>query len=316
MATGEVRESVTETAEAIATMEVRGAATIAEETARAMHDQATGSDATDVETFQAELRAAARRLAATRPTAVSLPNTLRYVLDRATGDDVETMRASVVAAVEDFCERLDRAQIDIGAIGANRLHDGDTVMTHCHSTDVLACLETAVEQGTDVSAVVKETRPRKQGHATARRLADLGVPVTFIVDSAAHHYLQEVDHVFVGADTIAADGTVVNKIGTSGLAASACERDVPVAVAAQTLKLDPETLSGTSVVIEHRTATEVLDGDLDSYDDIDVGNPAFDRTPPRYVDTVITERGQFPPESIVTLMRDLYGPDPGRSWEE
>ena len=317
MAAGELQESVLERAEAIARMEVRGAAAIAEATATALRDQATESDAADAATLRAELRAAGRRLHATRPTAVSLPNTLRYVLDRATGEDVVAVRDSVADAVDDFCARLDRAQSDLGAVGANRLGTGETVMTHCHSTDVLSCLETATEQGKDLSAIVKETRPRKQGHLTARRLADLGVDVTFVVDSAAHTYLDAVDHVFVGADTITADGTVVNKIGTAGLAASARERGVDFVVAAQTLKLDPETLSGARVDIEHRAPSEILpDEQRREFGDIEVANPAFDRTPPRHVDAVVTERGQFPPESIVTLMRELYGTEPGRPWEE
>jgi ribose 1,5-bisphosphate isomerase len=314
---GTVHEAVLDTAESIAGMEIRGASAIADATATALRAQATGSDAGDVATLREEMRAAARRLEDTRPTAVSLANTLRYVLNRMDGEDAETVRESVVTAVEDLRDRLDRAQSDLGTVGANRLSPGDTVMTHCHSTDALACLETATARGKDLSAIVKETRPRKQGHRTARRLDDLGVPVTFVVDSAAHSYLDEADHVFVGADTITAEGTVVNKIGTAGLAASARQRDVPVTVAAQTLKLDPETLSGTRVDIEHRAPSEVMPDERQaSFDSLTVANPAFDRTPPRNVDAIVTERGQFPPESIVTLMRELYGPDPGRPWEE
>ncbi|WP_302080664.1 ribose 1,5-bisphosphate isomerase [Salinibaculum rarum] len=316
MGDGQVCDAVTDTANAIAQMEIRGAVAIADATAAALRDQATQSSAADAATLQAELRAAARRLHDTRPTAVSLPNTLRYVLNSMDGDTVEAVRTAVVSAVAEFRDRLDRAQTDLGAVGASRLSTGDTVMTHCHSTDVLACIVTAVNQGTELSAIVKETRPRKQGHMTARRLDELGVPVTFIVDSAAHSYLDETDHVFVGADTITADGSVVNKIGTAGLAASARERGVDVVVAAQTLKLDPETLSGGRVDIEHRDVGEVLSGELSQeFDSVDVANPAFDRTPARHVDAIVTERGQFPPESIVMLMRELYGPEPGRPWE-
>ncbi len=316
MATGEVRQSVTETATAIADMEIRGAAAIAEATATALREQAVQSEAADADRLRAELRAAARHLYDTRPTAVSLPNTLRYVLGRASGEDVDAVRESVVAAVAEFCDRLDRAQTDLGTIGASRLQDGDTVLMHCHSTDALACLEAALDQGKDIAAIVKETRPRRQGVLTAHHLDDLGVDVRFVVDSAAHRMLAEADHVLVGADTITATGTVINKIGTAGLAVSARERDVPVTVAAQTLKLDPETLSGGGVDIEHRADAEVLDAEARTDLDVDIVNPAFDETPPRYVDAIVTERGQFPPESIVTLMRDLYGSEPGRPWEE
>ena len=309
----EVRRTATE----IDTMEIRGAATIADAAARALRTQATESDAADAEAFRAELRAAARALYETRPTAVSLPNALRYVLRGMSSTTVEGLRQNVVESADEFCARLERAQADLGEIGANRLRDGDTIMTHCHSTDALACVEAAVEQGKHVEAVVKETRPRNQGHITAKRLDELGVPVTLIVDSAARRYLNDVDHVLVGADAVAADGSVVNKIGTAGLAASARDRSVNFVVAAQTLKFDPETLSGGRVDIEHRAPSEVLsDEQRRGFDSVEIANPAFDRTPARHVDAVVTERGQFPPESIVTLMRELYGPEPGRPWEE
>ncbi|PHQ46032.1 translation initiation factor IF-2B subunit delta, partial [Halorubrum sp. C3] len=198
-----------------------------------------------------------------------------------------------------------------------RLADGDTVMTHCHSTDALACIEAAVEQGKSISAVVKETRPRQQGHISAEQLRDAGVPVTLIVDSAARRYLDEVDHVVVGADSIAADGGVINKIGTSGLAVNARGRGVPIMTAAQTIKLHPETLTGHTVEIEMRDEAEVIDPEArEAIGQIDVENPAFDVTPPRYMDAIVTEQGQFPPESIVTLMRELFGEGAAEPWAE
>jgi len=313
---------VSETAEDIATMETRGAATIASAAAEALADQArtaaaSGPTASDPDAFRASMRAAARTLRETRPTAVSLPNSLRYVLQRMEGDDVDALRRSVVDASEAFVRQLDRAQEDLGRVGANRLADGDTVMTHCHSTDALACIEAAVDQGKSISAVVKETRPRQQGHITAEQLRDAGVPVTLIVDSAARRYLDEVDHVVVGADSIAADGGVINKIGTSGLAVNARERGVPIMTAAQTIKLHPETLTGHTVEIEMRSEDEVIEpGTREAVGDIAVENPAFDVTPPRYMDAIVTEHGQFPPESIVTLMRELFGEGAAEPWAE
>jgi len=314
---GEIHPEVEATAGDIASMEIRGAATIAEAAAAALRVQAEESDADTPAAFDRELRQAGRHLLDTRPTAVSLPNSLRYVLTRLEGDTVAERRESVTAGVREFCERLDTAQDDLGAIGANRLRDGDTLLTHCHSTDALSCVRVAREQGTQLDAIVKETRPRKQGHITARRLREMGVPVTLIVDGAAGRYLDDADHVIVGADSIAADGSVVNKIGTRSLAVTARERDTPIVVAAQTIKLDPETLSGHTVEIETREEREVIsEGEREAIGDIAVENPAFDVTPPRYVDAIVTERGQFPPESIVTLMRELFGEQIRTPWEE
>jgi len=312
-----VNEDVRATAADIAEMEIRGAATIARAAADALETQARASDTSDPEAFRAEMRAAARHLRDTRPTAVSLPNALRYVLRNLAGETVPALRASAVDAAESFRDQLDRAQDDLGDIGANRLRDGDVVMTHCHSTDALACVKAAIDDGKHVEAVVKETRPRKQGHITAEQLREWDVPVTVIVDNAGRRYLDEVDHVLVGADSIAADGSVINKVGTSMLAVSARERGVPVMVAAQTLKLHPDTLTGHTVEIEMRDETEVLSSDdRERLGDPDVENPAFDVTPPRYVDAIVTERGQFPPESIVTLMRELYGDGTSEPWTE
>ncbi len=317
-----VHPAVAETAEAIATMETRGAATIADAAADALATQAAESDAETPAAFRAELRAAARELYDTRPTAVSLPNALRFVLQGMDGESVAELRDGTVAAARSFREDLERAQDRLGRVGANRLQDGDTVMTHCHSTDALACVEAAVDQGKDLEAIVKETRPRKQGHITARQLREWDVPVTLIVDNAARRFLDDADHVLVGADSIAADGGVINKIGTSGLAVNARDRGTPITVAAQTLKLHPDTLTGHTVEIEERDHREVLGEDEEREiagvaddDGLTVENPAFDVTPPRYVDAIVTEHGQFPPESIVTLMRELYGSGVEEPWE-
>ncbi|MFT4947586.1 MAG: ribose 1,5-bisphosphate isomerase, partial [Natronomonas sp.] len=295
----------------------RGAAAIAGAAAAALATQAADSDAETPDVFRRELRAAARRLVDTRPTAVSLPNAVRYVFERTGGETVPELRQSVQTGANALQTQLETAQDDLGEIGANRLRDGDTVLTHCHSTDALACLEAARAQDKSLSAIVKETRPRKQGHITARRLRELDVPVTLIVDGAAGRYLDNADHALVGADSIAADGSVVNKIGTRSLAVNARERDTSIVVAAQTLKLDPATLSGHTVEIEHRAESEVIgDEDRAEIGDIDVANPAFDVTPPRYIDAIVTERGQFPPESIVTLMRELFGEGHATPWDE
>jgi ribose 1,5-bisphosphate isomerase len=305
------------TAEDIAAMEVRGAAAIADAAAAALSAQAADSDAETPEAFRAEMREAARRLHDTRPTAVSLPNALRYVLTEMHGDTVAELQRSVERSVARFRTDLDVAQDRLGRIGAGRLSDGDVVMTHCHSTDALACIEAAVEDGTDIEAIVKETRPRNQGHITAERLSELGVPVTLIVDNAAHRFLDDADHLLVGADSIAADGSVVNKIGTAGLAVSARDRGVPVMVAAQSIKLHPRTLTGAAVEIEERDAVEVIDDETrEEVGDIDVANPAFDVTPPRHVDAIVTEHGQFPPESVVVLMRELFGESVEEPWSE
>ncbi|MHB9286347.1 ribose 1,5-bisphosphate isomerase [Halobacteriales archaeon Cl-PHB] len=311
----DVHPQVEAVAAEIASMEVRGATTIAETAAHALRVQAQESDVADPDTFRAQLRQAGQTLVETRPTAVSLPNAVRTVLSEMDGDSVDSLRESVVSAASALCDRLDTAQADLGAIGAERLTDGDTILTHCHSTAVLACVETAVDRGIDLSAYVKETRPRLQGHITAGALADLGVDATLIVDGAAHRYLADTDHVLVGADSIAPDGSVVNKIGTSGLAVLAEERGVPLTVAAGTIKLHPGIRTGADAQIEHRDSTEVLsDADRAAIGDVEVANPAFDVTDPEYVDAIVTERGVLTPDEVRELVDTLYAEAPLDPW--
>lgn len=311
-----VHPDVEATADDIAEMRVRGAATIADAAAAALATQVRETDADTPEEFRELVYEAARTLYATRPTAVSLPNALRFILFGMEGESVAELRDSLVQRAEEFRADLQKAQAKLGRIGAGRLRDGDVVMMHCHSTDSMACIEAAVDQGKQLEVIVKETRPRNQGYITATQLRDLNVPVTLIVDNAAHRYLDDTDHVLVGADSIAADGSVINKIGTSGLAVSARERGVPIVVAAQTIKLHPDTLTGQAVEIEQRDEREIIDDESRAeIGDISVRNPAFDVTPPRHIDAIVTERGQFPPESIVTLMRELYGEGVGQPWE-
>jgi ribose 1,5-bisphosphate isomerase len=115
----------------------------------------------------------------------------------------------------------------------------------------------------------------------------------------------------------AASGAVVNKIGTSSLAVDANDRGVPVTVAAQTLKLHPEAASGDDVEIELRDQSEVVStAENTELGDVGVANPAFDVTPPEFIDSIVTERGQFSPDEIAALNRKLFGDSPIAPWED
>lgn len=300
----------------IANRDIRGSATIASETAKALEKQAEDADADDPEGFKQMMREAARELRETRSGAVSLPNTVRYILRKMDGETIGELRETIIDAAQEFRQNLEEGRDTLGRIGASRLQDGDTIMTHCHSTDALSVVKHALADGKDIDAIVKETRPQNHGRITAQQLHQWEVPVTMIVDNAAYTYLDEADHVLAGAHSIAADGSVVNKIGTSTLAVAAQERGVPVMVAAQSLKLHPDALTGHAVDVEMRKGSEVIDDPIRSQiGEIEVENPVSDVTPPAYIDAIITERGQFPPESIITLMRELYGETTADAWE-
>ncbi|RZN49953.1 ribose 1,5-bisphosphate isomerase [archaeon] len=296
-------------AQGISSMEIRGAGRIAVASASALRSVANASTAGTVEEFSSEVKHAARRLVETRPTAVSLPNAMRYVIRHGLNGDmssVEDARTSVIKAADDFIENANNALHLIGEFGSRRILDGEKVLTVCNSNAAIEVMRHAAAQGKDIEVFAMETRPRFQGRLTATALAEAGITVNLIVDSAARYYVREVDHVIVGADAITANGAVVNKIGTATAALAAHEARTRVSVAAETFKFHPDTVVGELVEIEERDPNEVLPAS-DHIDGVRVRNPVFDITPSEYIDIIVTERGVIPPQASFYLLTNLFG---------
>lgn len=306
-------EKVTEIAEDIKAMKIRGAGKIARSAVTALKMSAEASKAEIVDEFLDELDFAAKTLLQTRPTAVSLPNGIRYVMGRLRQaknrvSGVEELRGYAIRVADQFIENSLKAVQRIGEVGAKKIKDGDTILTHCHSLAMVAVIKTAWKQGKKLQVYSTETRPRFQGRITAQTLGEVGIPVTLIVDSAARHFMNEVDKVIVGADAIAANGAVVNKIGTSMVALAADEARTPVFVVAETYKFSPETMTGELIVIEERDASEIISPNrLKTMKNVKVQNPAFDFTPAEYIDLIITEKGIIPPQGAITILQEEYG---------
>ncbi|HLH46058.1 MAG TPA: S-methyl-5-thioribose-1-phosphate isomerase [Acidimicrobiales bacterium] len=277
--------TVEELCEAIRTLAVRGAPALG--VAGAMGVALAARRGEDV-------RVAAARLVATRPTAVNLRRGVERAL--AAADPVQEARA--VAAEDAHRNRT------LGHLGASLLTEGCRVLTHCNA-GALACAEygTAVgviraahEAGKDPSVWVDETRPVLQGsRLTAWELGRLGIPHTIIVDGAAGSVMARgaVDCVVVGADRIAANGDVANKIGTYPLAVLARHHRIPFYVAAPVSTVDLGCRSGADIPVEERDGEEVARvGDRRVAPvGADVVNPAFDVTPARLVTAIVTEAG-------------------------
>src|SRR6185437_5028338 len=192
----------------------------------------------------------------------------------------------------------------IGRNGAVLVPDGRTVLTHCNAGALatagygtaLGVIRAAVESGKKVDVFADETRPFLQGsRLTVWELQRDGIPATLITDNMAGHFLHSgrIGCVIVGADRIAANGDVANKIGTYGVAVLAKENNVPFYVAAPISTLDLTLASGDQIPIEERSAKEVIEvqGTPIAPEGIRVANPAFDVTPNRYVSAIVTERG-------------------------
>lgn len=309
-----------EMAEAIRSLRVRGAPAIG--IAAAYGVVLALTDPVDEPLRRAE--AAADLLEKTRPTAVNLFYALKRIRDVMQKDpraDQNELKRNVLLEAQAIFEEDQQAGKRLGEHGLSLLRDGQTVLTHCHTGGVatsgygtaLAPLIIAREQGINLCAYVDETRPLLQGsRITAWELQKSGVPATLISDSMAGHVMKEgrVDAVIVGADRIAANGDVANKIGTYSLAVLARAHDIPFYVSAPLSTLDLETPTGAAIEIEERDPDEITRGfgRQTAPDGITVYNPAFDVTPASLVTAIITEHGIVRPPyepALRTLFEEL-----------
>jgi len=297
------------TAASIKSMEIRGAGRIARAAVEALADYARNLEVSDADAFKREMQKAAEILTETRPTAVSLPNAVRYVMRALDSfESVEAAREAVLARAAEFIDHSEHAVERIAEIGARHISDGDVLLTHCNSEAALGCILEAHRQEKEIEVYATEVRPRGQGLITIRALNDAGIRTNYIIDSAVRYFINDVDLVIVGADAIAVNGAVVNKIGTAQIAHAANEARTNVIVAAETYKFAPRTILGEKIAIEERDTGEVLPrGIAENLPFVRVRNPAFDVTPAEYVDLIVTERGAFPPELAYMVIRDYLG---------
>lgn len=244
-------------------------------------------------------------LARTRPTEPAMRDALTYVLRQLRYTE---SKDTLLDAIDRYEEELRSAEEKISEYGARKIPDGGVVITHCHSTTVVNVLRRAKAEGKEFRVIVTETRPLYQGKLTAKDLLAAGIPVTYIVDSAAYLFMRDADLYITGADAITSDGYVVNKIGTALMAVAAKRFDVPYYVAASTLKYDPVTAAGFPELIEERDPREIIDPE--EIPGAKVRNPAFDVTPPDLVDGIISEIGIYSPQIFPAMVAQMKGVSP------
>jgi methylthioribose-1-phosphate isomerase len=295
-----------EVADAIQTMVIRGAPAIGVAAAMGF---AIGVQKASDENLDAQVEEISKVLAATRPTAVNLFWAIErmkrlYALLRTQGVELPALRQRLI----DEAKEVLRDDIEInkamGRHGAALLPHGATVMTHCNAGALatggygtaLGVIRAAVESGNPVAVMANETRPFMQGaRLTVWELQQDSIPVTLLTDNMAGHTLRsgKVGAVVVGADRIAGNGDVANKIGTYSVAVLAKENGVPFYVAAPISTLDLSLTSGDQIPIEQRASEEVthIRGQQIAPTGTQVINPAFDVTPNKYVTAIITEKG-------------------------
>ena len=291
-------------AHAIKTMIIRGAPAIGVAAAMGV---ALGVQHAETEGLDDKFEEICSVLAATRPTAVNLfwaIDRMRQVYHSVRTQPLDLIQARLI----EECKRVYLEDIAInqaiGQHGADLIPDGKTVLTHCNAGALatagfgtaLGVIRAAVLAGKHIDVFADETRPFLQGsRLTVWELQQDNIPATLITDNMAGHFLKSgrIGCVVVGADRIAANGDVANKIGTYSVAVLAKENGIPFYVAAPISTLDLTLVSGDSIPIEQRPSAEVthVGGVHLAPDGIGVENPAFDITPNRYVTAIITERG-------------------------
>ncbi len=314
--------SVEAIAEAIETLQVRGAPAIGITAAYGVCVGALRTPTRDRAAFRRHLARVVARLRRTRPTAVNLAWALarmqRVMLEHPT-DPVPDWRRRLLAEARAIHEEDRRLCAAIGRAGAALLRSGDVVMTHCNTGSLatggigtaFGVLATAQAQGKRLQVIACEARPVWQGaRLTMWELQRYGIPATLICDTAAASTMarQRIAAVIVGADRIAANGDTANKIGTYGLALLARAHGIPFYIAAPFSTVDLATRSGRQIPIEERPAAEVTTplGLRVAPRGARAANPAFDVTPHRLITGIITERGVLRPpyrSSLRTLRR-------------
>jgi len=296
-------------AKAIKTMVIRGAPAIGVAAAMGLALGVRQSKVTGTTKLAAEFYKLCEMMAETRPTAVNLfwaIDRMRRVFGEAAGsgqsvDQIKTRLESEARQIHDEDVASCRA---MGAHGASVVPDSARVLTHCNAGALatagygtaLGVIRGAIEQGKKVAVLADETRPFLQGsRLTAWELMRDGIDTTVITDNMSGAMMRDgqVDLVVVGADRIAANGDVANKIGTYTVAVLAKEHGIPFYVAAPISTIDLATADGTQIPIEERNAREVthLGSTRLTPEGVHIRNPAFDVTPNKYVTAIITERG-------------------------
>ncbi len=320
---GEVRflecTDYTEVAEAIRELKVRGAPAIGVTAALGIALGAQQYRQQDIEGFHRQMDVVCTVLSATRPTAVNLfwaVNRMKRVLTGSAHHHVQENQNLLLKEALAILEQDVRVNQTLGKYGAAIIQNGDNILTHCNAGALatagygtaLGVVRAAWEEGKRLRVFADETRPVLQGaRLTAWELQQDGIPVTLITDNMAGALMQKkgIQCCVVGADRIAANGDVANKIGTYSVAVLARAHGIPFYVAAPVSTIDLDTPTGEGIPIEERNPSEVTQvhgSRVIAPDGVAVWNPAFDVTPANLIEGIITERGILSPSELVTKL--------------
>lgn len=285
-------------------LKIQGAENVAFSALKAFSSFSSKVNATNKEAFLKSLESAREELFATRPTEPMMRNFIRYAIrkvEESDSVDVPSLKKVVKDAVSTIDESHKANALKIEKLAGGLIRDNTSVFTHCHSSTVIDIFRSNYGLK-KFSVFCTETRPLFQGRKTATELSNLNIPVSHVVDSAALTVLSKCSAMFVGADAITADGSVVNKIGSGMFAMVAASRNVPVYVCTHSWKFDPDTVFKAEE-IEQRSPDEVWPK---APEKVKVLNPAFDIIDKRYITAIISELGVLWPDDFVRHAKSSF----------
>jgi len=286
-------------AEDIRRLRIQGASKILKAAINAVSESAQHGKAKNIGQFRKQLKENVVALAKARPTEPGLRNALKIILTHSVHEDsLEKAKWLVMEECAKARDRSEDARRLIAKNGAEMMQRDSVVFTHCHSNTIEAMLEKAWRDKKISEVICTETRPRYQGRLTAENLSLFGIPVTMIVDSAAATFIKKADYFFSGADSVTADGSVINKVGTRGISLAAKKAGVPHYVVTSSYKFDAETLD-KETEIEERDSDEVW---KERPKKLRIANPAFDVTEAGLIEGIIYEKGVLAPHLFAIEM--------------
>lgn len=278
---------IDETVEEIEEMQTHSSSVVAVKAARALQSL-TDEEYPVLEEYLRSLERNSSALRRANPSHASLHTTQRQIVEQVKGtesDSVEEAKHATRMAIEEVVEQVETAKLSAAKRCKDLIEDHDVLLTHDYSSTVLSAVRLATEQGATFDVYVTEARPRYLGRRMTRKLAEVdGVDTHHIVDSAAGHYLDDCDRVLVGMDCIV-DEKLYNRVGTYPIAATATDCNVPLTVVGSAAKLID---GGFAFENEFRSPAEVMREPAEGFS---IENPAYDATPLRLIDSVVTDEG-------------------------
>jgi len=302
------RASLEKTYQKIKNIEIQGATAVAEATLLELKKYGRSVPAKTKEEWLEKVQVAANRLRSARPTEALADNAVKSVLWLKNFQEIDNViqaRNCLEKEVVDFLISIARAKEDIASFGLEVLKGKKKIFTHCRSSTVVDILLAGKKAGLDFEVFNTETRPLFQGRITAQELIKADIPITMVTDSSGSFFIStssgdeyQMDLFLIGADAILADGSIVNKIGSYGMALAAQQAKIPVYSAASLMKFHPDT----EIEIEKRSSSEVWKNPPRG---LNIINYAFDRIPTDMLSGYITEQGVINPEQLTDEVKKV-----------